>query len=152
MKTKHIFVPALDVGELVPFLVKEKNNLIDSIKEQKRAKTELEKFIEILQKNFKEKIYYIGMDIDEKTYERFIFEKSGFLEVMIESPLALVAHFIKEKRAKNFHVALKKSLFEILPKNKISELFINSIEVQTEKEQMLTYYKWNKMKKINNPF
>ncbi len=149
MRTKHVYVALLDVGELLPFSVKERKKLPELIKEQERARKELVKFIDILEKEYREKIFYMGMDVIEaKTYERFIFEESGFFEVMTGAPLAMNAHFIDEKKAKKFCSALKKTLSKILPKNRISRMLINSIEVNTEKDQSLTYERWDRIKSI----
>src|SRR3989338_8970578 len=133
MKTRHILVPALDVGEILPFVVKKTKSLQENIKEQERAKNELVKFIDLLEKNYKESIYYMGMDIIEsKSYERFIFEKGGFFEIMIESPLAMNAHFVHNEKAKKFCEALKKTIKSILKKDNVTEMFVNSIEVNSE--------------------
>lgn len=151
MKTKHIFVAALDVSELLPFCIVQAKRIKDSLKEEERARKELERFIDILEKKFKEPVWYMGMDIiAEKSYERFIFEKGGFFEIMVEPPVAMNAHFVHEKRAKNFCKALKKALAEIMPKNAVSKMFIDSIEVQSEQDDSLTVSKWSKMKGIRN--
>ena len=151
MKTKHIFVPVLDIEEMLPFVIKSKGKLQEKIKEQETARAELTKFIDQLEKNYKESIYYMGMDIIEsKTYERFIFEKGGFFEIMIEAPLSMNAHFIDEKKAKSFCLALKKTLKSVLKNNPMAKMFINSIEVQDESDQGLTYEKWDRMKGIRN--
>ncbi|MEK6822972.1 MAG: hypothetical protein AABY13_04015 [Nanoarchaeota archaeon] len=147
MKTKHVFVPALDVGELLPFAVKETATLEESFAEQDRAKKELVKFIDKLEKNLKQKIFYLGFDvIGEKSYERFIFDKGGFLEVMVESPLALNAHFVHDDQAKKFEKALKTTLASVLPKGPASRIFIDSIELQDQEDTSLTVQKWNTMK------
>lgn len=149
MKTKHIFVASLDVGEILPFSAKQKKNLMESMAEQERAKKELVKFIDRLEKNYGEAIYYMGMDVIEaKNYERFIFEKGGFFEVMVSTPLALNAHFVRENQAKKFCEALKKTLRSMLKKSRISEMFINSIEVASEEDQSMTYAKWGRVKEI----
>ncbi|MBI4232459.1 hypothetical protein HY605_04465 [Candidatus Peregrinibacteria bacterium] len=149
MNTKHIFVPALDVGEILPFTVREKKAVQETIAEQERARKELEKFITQLQREFKEPIWYMGMDIIAgKSYERFIFEKGGFFEVMVESPVALNAHFVHEQRAKQFSNALKNTLRKLMPATPLTEMFLSSIEVQTENDDSLTVEKWTKMKKI----
>jgi hypothetical protein len=149
METKHIFVASLDVGEILPFVVKKTKTLQENIREQERAKKELIKFIDKLEKNFKEPIYYMGMDIIEaKAYERFIFENGGFFEVMVESPVAMNAHFVHDKKAEKFCEALKKTFKLVLKKDKVSEMFINSIEVNSEQDQSLTYQKWDMMKGI----
>lgn len=151
MKTKHIFVTALDVSELLPFCFVQTKKVKDSLKEEERARKELEKFIDILEKKFKEPIWYMGADIiGEKSYERFIFEKGGFFEIMVEPPVAMNAHFVHEKRAEDFCKALKKALTDIMPKNAVSKMFVDSIEVQSEYGDSLTVDKWSKMKKIRN--
>lgn len=149
MRTKHIFVASLDVGEILPFSAKQKKTLIENMAEQERVKKELVKFIDKLEKNYGEIIYYMGVDlIEAKSYERFIFEKGGFFEVMVSAPLALNAHFVHEKQANKFCEALKKTIWSILKKGKIADMFINSIEVASEEDQSMTYAKWDKVKLI----
>lgn len=149
MKTKHIFVPALDVEEILPFAIKKTKTLKDNIAEQERARKELVLFIDKLEKNYKEPIYYMGMDIIAgKSYERFIFDKGGFFEIMIETPLVMNAHFVHDKRAKTFCAALKKTLRFTIKKDTVAEMFINSIDVNSEEDQSLTYEKWERMKSI----
>ncbi len=151
MKTKHIFVPALDVSELLPFTIKKTKNLSQSLDEQERARKELERFIDKLEKNYREKVWYMGMDvITGKTYERFIFDKGGFFEIMIEAPLAMNAHFVHQKQATKFMDALKKTLKQIMPKNSVTDLFVNSVEVGNEEDESLTYKTWSNIKEIRN--
>ncbi len=149
MRTKHIFVPALDVGEILPFAIKKKKSLRENIAEQERARQELIKFIEKLEKNYRESIYYIGMDlIEAKTYERFIFEKGGFFEIMTDCPPAMNSHFITEKKAKTFRKALVKTLKEMMPKNTMTNMFTESIEVYDEEDYSLNYDKWSRIKEL----
>ncbi|MBD3203873.1 hypothetical protein GF327_06240 [Candidatus Woesearchaeota archaeon] len=149
MKSKHIFVAALDVGEILPFSIKDIEKLAEQIKEQERAKKELEKFIGILENKFDEPVWYMGTDIiGEKYYERFIFDNGGFFEIMQEPPVALNAHFVHEKRAEKFHESLKDSLKQLLPDSPISDMFLNSIEIKTQEADSLTVHKWTKMKNI----
>jgi len=151
MKTKHVFVPALDAGEIIPFTVKKIENVQDSIRLQEVAKEKLVEFINKLEKEFHEGIYYLGFDeIGGKFYERFMFEKGGFLEIMVEAPVAINAHFIEEEKAKKFCIALKKTLKGMLPKNKVSEMFTNSIDVETDNQDSLTYKKWETIKGIRD--
>jgi len=151
LKTKHIFVPALDVGELLPFVVRKTKNLQENMKEQERAKKELVRFVDLLQKNLKEPIWYMGMDvIEEKSYERFIFEKGGFFELMIEEPLAMNAHFVHKKRAQAFCKALKKTFKKIMGPSPVRDMFIDSIKIQDEKDTSLTYERWDQMKELRN--
>ncbi len=151
MRTKHIFVAALDVGEILPFAIKKMKTLQEGIREQERALAQLAAFIGLLESKYKQKIYYMGLDvIQEKTYERFIFEKEGFFEIMMETPLALNAHFIEKKHADRFCTALKTTLRELLPLSPISDMFLESIKVEDENSQSLTYKAWDEMKDIRN--
>jgi len=149
VKSKHFFVPALDVSEVLPFAIKRSKNLAQSMQEQEIAHEQLLKFVDQLEKAFKQQCYYVGMDvIGEKSYERFLLEKGGFLEVMMESPVALNAHFCKQTQAKDFLKALKTALSKTLKDNPLASMFINSIEVQCEEDQSLNVSSWNKMKDI----
>jgi len=52
-----------------------------------------------------------GMDVvDEKNYERFIFEKGGFMEIMVEAPLVISAHFVHMDQARFFRTSLQAAL------------------------------------------
>ncbi|MEM4267237.1 MAG: hypothetical protein QXK37_00220 [Candidatus Woesearchaeota archaeon] len=150
MNIRHIFVPALDIGEIVPFTIRKTKSIEESIEEQERSRQKLAEFIEKLEQKFGESIFYIGYDeIAGRFYERFMFEQGGFLEIMIEAPLALNAHFISEERAKKFCAALKETLKEMLPDSPVSNMFLDSITVQTQNDNSLTYKKWEIMKEIN---
>ncbi|MBU0757877.1 MAG: hypothetical protein KKF44_07425 [Nanoarchaeota archaeon] len=152
MKTKHIFISVLDVSELIPFCLKKSETLMQSLKEQENVKKELEKFITKLEKNYKEKIWYLGMDvIAEKLYERFMFDKGGFLEIMVEAPLVINAHFVHEDQAKKFCKALKDTFSQILAKTSLTSIFLESIKVQSETDDTdgsMNVKKWNQLKKI----
>jgi hypothetical protein len=151
MKTTHSFIPLLDINEQLPFVIKKKKDLQDTFKEQDLAKKELEKFISKLEKAFKEDISYIGLDvIGEKSYERFMFKGSGFMEVMVEAPVALNAHFPNKRRAKKFCDALKVALKGSLKKSPGRDMLVDSIEVQDENDTSLTVEGWNKIKGIRN--
>ena len=151
MNTKHIFVSALDISEQLPFAVKEGKNLQENFKEQDKAKKELLSFISLLEKNFKEEIFYMGVDvIGEKAYERFMFKGSGFFEVMVEAPVAMMGHFPEKKRAEKFCEAIKKSLDKVLAKGPSKEMFLDSIEVKDENDESLTVDDWHKIKDIRS--
>lgn len=151
MNIKHIFISALDINEQLPFVVRPTKTLQENFKEQDRAKKELQKFVDKLEKNFKESIFYIGMDvIGEKSYERFMFEKSGFFEIMVEAPVAMMVHFHDKKRAEKFCKALKKTLLNVLPKGPAREMFVESLEVQDEQDTSLTVDDWHKIKDIRD--
>lgn len=149
LKVKHFYVNVLDAPELIPFTVKLEKDLTASLKQQEKARQELDKFINILRKDFKEPIWYIGFDIiGEKFFERFIFEHGGFLEIMMEAPSAINAHFVHEARAEKFTKALKKTLTKILPKKPIAKMFLENIEIGSEEAAELKVEEWDKLKKI----
>ena len=151
MKTKHIFVAALDIGEILPFTVKKTKTLAESFKEQERARKELVKFIDALEKVFGERVWYMGFDvIGEKSYERFIFEKGGFFEVLVEPPVALNAHFVQGKRAKRFEKALKQAIRKITKKSALLDMFLDSIKMDTEEGEALKVKSWDDIKLIRN--
>lgn len=149
LKVKHYYVNLLDAPELLPFTIKLSKDLTATFEKQDKSKKELEKFIELLAKEFKEPVWYMGFDvIGEKFFERFLFEEGGFLEVMMEAPLAINAHFVHEKRAKQFAKALKKTLQKILPKKPIAKMLLENIEIGSEELDELKVKEWDKLKKI----
>ena len=79
-----------------------------------------------------------------------MFENGGFFEIMIEAPLAMNAHFIDEKKADSFCRAIKNTLSNMLPDSPVSKMFIDSIAVQTQDDDSLTYKKWETMKDIKD--
>ena len=113
----------------------------------------LAKFIKLLEKHYGEKLVYIGMDvIGEKYYERFLFQKGGFFEIMMESPLAMNAHFTTSVRAKKFALALKKALAKTLPKTPICKMLIDNVKASSEEDETLTVNKWDNLKKLRKRF
>ena len=148
MKTKHYFVPALDINEMLPFVIKRKKVLADQFTEQERAKSELTTFIALLEKQFKQPIHYVGMDvIGEKNYERFLFAKGGFLEILTESPVAINAHFPDRKAAIAFRSALVQTFRKLLT-GPAADLFVDSIGVQDQDDTSLTVQKWRMLTQI----
>lgn len=153
MKSKHTYVVLVDLPEALPFefkLTKAKPDGLDMLDgEAIKSEEELFKFVARLEKNFKEEFSFIGEDvIGEKFYKRFLFPKSGFLEIMYQPPAALIGHFIELDRAKKFAEALEKVIDETVKEDKIKMILKNLIEVNTEKEEPLTYEKWSKLTKI----
>ena len=91
----------------------------------------------------------MGMDvIMGKVYERFIFDKGGFFEIMTGNPIAMNAHFVHDNQAKKFKESLKKTLKQIMPNSEVSELFIDSIDIGSEEEENINYETWTNLKDI----
>lgn len=149
MKAKHFFVPLLDVGEVLPFTIKKKKNLEADLAEQDRARIELVKFVAVLEKKLSFGVVYMGMDvIGEKSYERFLLESGGFLEFMVEAPVAINAHFIKGVDAKKFLKGLQAALLVTLPKGPVASMFVESLSVQNQEDSSLTVASWHRIKGV----
>ncbi|MFH0876187.1 MAG: hypothetical protein V1859_09695 [archaeon] len=154
MRTKHIFVSVVDVSEVIPFCLKDTTNLSESLTEQTKSREKLEEFIALLQKTYKQKIWYMGFDIiGEKSYERFMFDDGGFLEIMMEAPLAINAHFVHREQAEKFCTSLKKTFLKILKDDTFTKMFVDSISVNEEKApdeeiNTLTVKKWHTLQNI----
>lgn len=150
MKTKHTYVVLIDLPEALSFEVKPEKQSTGFLKRIERktdhSETELFNFISVLENNFGEEFNFIGEDvIAEKFYKRFLFQKSGFLEVMCQAPVAIIAHFIDPDRARKFSEALKKTIEETVKDEKAKTILKNLVELNTEKEESLTYQKWSKL-------
>ncbi|HKZ45597.1 MAG TPA: hypothetical protein VJ343_02735 [archaeon] len=155
MKSRHCYVVLVDLPEALPFEIKKELTKPDQIKEVdgevEKTEKELMRFLSNLEKNLKEELSFIGEDvIAEKFYKRFLFPKSGFMEIMYQAPVAIVAHFIDSKRAKNFANALKKTIDQTIDDEKLKMILKKMVEVNSEKEEVLTYDKWSKMREIRS--
>jgi hypothetical protein len=153
MRTKHTYVVLIDLPEALPFefkLTRTKPDGLDELDDEaKKSEEELFKFVTRLEKYFKEEFSFIGEDIiGEKFYKRFLFKKDGFLEIMYQPPAALIGHFVESNRAKSFAKVLEKVINETVKEDKVKMILKNLIEVNTEKEEPLTYEKWSKLTKI----
>ena len=155
MKTKHTYVVLIDLPEALPFKIEfsriEPRELEKVGEKVTKKEKELFKFVTNLEKHFKEEFSFIGEDvIGEKFYKRFLFPKGGFLEIMYQAPAALIAHFIESKRAEAFAEALKKVIDETVKEEKARMILKNLVEINTEKEEALTYEKWSKLTELRS--
>jgi len=97
-----------------------KSSLEKTFKEFDETINKLEKFLKKLEKQFGEVIWYIGTDILEaKINERFMFKKSGFMEITIKKNAELNAYFPNKKKAIKFSKALRKTLKKLKTSGKI---------------------------------
>jgi len=150
IKKKYSVVNLVDVNELLTFVKKEYRELDAQIKEEKRIEDELKDFIKEIEKHSGHSIHHIG---HEKKYGahliRFLFKDGGFLEVIVEKPLAITGHFLDEKAAKKFAKGLKKTLNQILPDSPIKQMYIDSVNVEDGmNSEILTLDKWSRIHKI----
>lgn len=145
-RIKYINVPLVDVEGMLPFNKRPVEDISDEAKEDERLKKEIGDFMREIQKKMHEPVCYIG---EEKKYgkhlERFMFSAEGFVEIMVEAPLTINAHFTHMSMAKRYAKALKGVLAKKLPNSKIKEMFIDSISIDDSEREPLTYEKWDKM-------
>lgn len=108
---KPYTIKFIDKKSKLPFAIKEKGKLDRKLKKTEESWKFLERFMKILERHFKERIYSMGFDIiGNKCYERFMFEKNGFLEIVIAENPEIEAVFIKERKAIRFRKALNKTI------------------------------------------
>ncbi len=144
MKGNTAFVSLLDITEALPFSFR----MDDILEEDDKIMRPVERFITELEKNFREQIIPIGEDIiGEKFYCRYLFKGNGFLEIMLQPPVAIVAHFAEHRKALKFSEALKTSIDSFIREKKSREVLKNVIEISGEKEA-LSYKSWSKVRKV----
>ena len=94
-------------AEDVKFLSVTGSGIKDAGKDFNSNINRLEKFLRKLEKKFGEIIWYIGSDIfGNNIYERFMFKKSGFMEIIIGKNTAIEAYFPSKEKAEKFSSAL----------------------------------------------
>jgi hypothetical protein len=153
MKSKHSYVVLIDLPEMLPFELDTANitpqNLDKLEKTTAKSEDELFRFITDIEKGFRKEFSFIGEDvISEKFYKRFLISGGGFIEVMYQRPAAIIAHFIEEKRAVEFAKSLKGIIKKSVKDEKAAMILQNLVEVNTEKEEPLTYKKWSQLTQI----
>ncbi|RME53202.1 hypothetical protein D6783_02665 [Candidatus Woesearchaeota archaeon] len=146
MTTNYHVVSLIDVNELLPFVKRVRQNTDEPTKEEEaKLQAELDRFFSTLKRYYHTPIHYIG---DERRYgkhlERYLINKTGFIEIMVEAPLHLNAHFISKREAETFAQALKKTLFETVPASPVRSMFIDSVRVQ-DKKASATYQTYDKL-------
>jgi hypothetical protein len=147
-RVHYKIVSLLDVDQLLSFAKNEVQSLDEEIKEEKRVEKELKEFISIVEKNSGHG--FIG---HEKRYGkhliRFLFTTGGFLEVIVDKPLTMNAHFINEKHAEKYAKGLKIALEKVLPNHPVKPIFIESIKIEDGfKDDVISLDRWSKMHKI----
>jgi hypothetical protein len=153
MNSKHTYVVLIDLPEALPFEINsmktDPNNMKEIDHQTEKAEKALFQFVNKLEKEFGENFSFIGEDvIGEKFYKRFLFPKGGFMEIMYQTPAAIIAHFIQEKRAEKFSKILEKAIDHTIPDEKPKMILKNLIEVNTEGDESLNYEKWSKLRTI----
>ena len=116
LEKKHFSVLLKDENGILPFSMK-KGSVAERMGGIDSSEKSLELFTRLLEKAMRDVIWYIGTDIlGENYYERFMFNKSGFLEIALGEKAEIRAYFPNNKRADRFRAALKKALIKLLGK------------------------------------
>lgn len=122
----------VDFSGILPFKL-EKEDILS--RQEQVSQNNLELFLFELEKNLGEEFVYIGSDLLEtKLFHRVIL-KDGFLELLIGTPVTLLAHYKDESKAKKFKESLQKTLEKIIPKNLLL-LVEESIEIKNIKKSL----------------
>jgi hypothetical protein len=146
MKTKTAFVSLLDITEALPFSFKIEDDIFG---DDGKIMRPVEHFISNLEKNLREQIIPVGEDIiGEKFYYRYLFKSNGFMEIMLQPPVAIVAHFIEQKKAVKFSEALKVTIDNVVKEKKTAEVLKNVIEISAEQKEALSYKSWSKVRTV----
>jgi hypothetical protein len=123
LRLRHYCLAFIDTKEILPFAEYEYDKK-GNIKKSSINKKEIEKFILILQKKLKEKIVFT--ESVEYSY-RFLFEKSGFIEVQLDSPTIINAHFSSSRRTRKFRKAFLETIRILSGQDKMIKMKKNLI-------------------------
>jgi hypothetical protein len=151
LRLKHYCLAFIDTKTILPF-VKYEYNKQGSIKNTSINKKEIEKFISILQKQFRERI--ILTESIENSY-RFLFEKSGFIEIQLDAPVIINVHFSSSRRTKHFRKAFLntiKIIYGAEKMKKVKSSLILTKESTTIIKSLRNISRERKLKKLSNKF
>lgn len=96
--------------ENLRYLSIDRAGIKETVIEYDKIIDKLEKFLRTLEKKFGEIIWYIGTDYFENDLvERFMFKKSGFMEITLKNQATLEAYFPEIEKAEKFKRALEKT-------------------------------------------
>jgi len=151
LRLRHFCLAFIDTKSLLPF-VKYNLDSKGKLKSSLINKAEIERFINILQKQFKERIIFTEATSDSY---RFLFEKSGFIEIQLDSPIVINAHFSSSSRTKNFKLAFLntiKILYGTEIMNKISKSLILTKESTSIISALRNISRERKLRKLSRGF
>ena len=106
----NAFIFSVEKG--LPFHVRKEG--LSAFKELERANSVLQKLVRRIEKRFHDVVWYIGTDIfADGIYERFVFNKGGFMEIRIGSNAGTYAYFNSEKKAQEFKKAFEAAIRDL---------------------------------------
>ncbi len=152
MEIRHCCVSLLDVPEVLPFGFEPSatENLVEILEDTDHSEDMLMEFMTDLETEIKEPIYRLGQDmVGEKLYRRYLLERDGFIEVALEKPAAVIAHFTNIKRGKDFAAALEKTITKYV-EGDIAKLLCDDINISYQQESELTQYKLQELRNLRN--
>lgn len=126
MITEFYDVVLVDFSGLLPFKL-EKTEILT--RQEQVSQENLERFLIGLERDLKEEFVYLGSDLLEtKLFHRAIL-KTGLLELLIGTPVTLLAHFKEKDKAQKFKDTLQKTLEAFVPKE-LAPMLKESIEIK----------------------
>jgi len=145
LRLRHFCLAIIDSNLILP-LISQKG------KSYETDNKEVQKFLTLLENKFGEKIQSCSF---VKNTQRYLFKKSGFLEIETEFPLVINAHFNKKRKMKKFKGAFLKTIEELYG-NKKKEQIKNQILTTRESTSIIPALRRisreRKMNKINQKF
>lgn len=131
VKVDYKIVSFIDVHNLLPFGKKQYQTSMMQFQEEARIEKEVQVFISGIARRSKLKIQFIGHEKNKDNHAlKFIIEQGGFLEIFIDRPLSINAHFVSEDNAKKFADGLKESLKIHVPEHPVKDLMIDQIRIE----------------------
>ncbi|MCK4491507.1 MAG: hypothetical protein KAU03_02710 [Candidatus Altiarchaeales archaeon] len=152
MEIKHCCVSLLDVPEVLPFGFEPSSseNIMDLLEGTDHSEDKLLGFMSDLEREFGERIYRLGQDmVAEKLYRRYLLERDGFIEVAIEKPCAVIAHFTTMERGEKFANALANVVKKYVG-GEIANLLCDDINISCQEQSELTQYKLQELRGLRN--
>lgn len=106
----NAFIFSVEKG--LPFQVRKEG--LSAFKEIERANAALQRLVRSIEKRFHDVVWYIGTDVfSSGIYERFVFNKGGFMEIRIGNNAGIYAYFDAEKRAQEFKRAVEAAVRDL---------------------------------------
>lgn len=147
MITQIYDVMLVDFSGILPFKL-EKREILS--RQEKISEQNLSTFLTELEKNAGETFAYVGSDLLETRLFHRVMLKDGLLEILIGTPITLLAHYKEETKAKKFKESLKKTLKKMIPEHLVS-LVEESIEIKKIEKKLETgNNQFNKLGRVNN--
>ena len=132
MITEFYDVVLVDFSGNLPFKL-EKTDILT--RQEQVSRENLWRFLSELEKNSTDNFIYLGSDLLEtKLFHRVVL-KDGLLELLIGTPITLLAHFKEMHEAEKFNICLQKTLANFLPQ-KLMPFVVESIEIKKVKTEL----------------